>query len=239
MDEAIALSGAGEVSWWHPVRGSVCGIMYIAKSRKQRSRIVGTNRHEVDGRLVGGKHTLFQTHTCVCGVAVCVMAFLCAPQYMHMFVFGGAVCAMVLSVVVPCGALDGTVRRNTMCYRTTPLHITPHATIHAPHTQIPHRTAPKGDDVPLELVFGRTDIIVGVRLALASMHCGERARFIVYSDYAFGTVGDKLKVVSGDVLEYDIEVVYIRDPIPPIPSPAQVMRCVVCCVVRVLLCGVV
>lgn len=75
-----------------------------------------------------------------------------------------------------------------------------------------------GTDDPFEFQLLRGNAILGLDVAVRSMAVGERARFVIRADYAYGAEGDSFKVRGGDALELDVELVRIEKSLPRLPT---------------------
>ena len=75
-----------------------------------------------------------------------------------------------------------------------------------------------GTDDPFEFQLLRGNAILGLDVAVRSMAVGERARFVIRADYAYGSEGDSFKVRAGDALELDVQLVRIDKSLPRLPT---------------------
>ncbi|CAI5721416.1 unnamed protein product [Hyaloperonospora brassicae] len=78
-----------------------------------------------------------------------------------------------------------------------------------------------GTDDPFEFQLGREKVIKGWDIGVATMSVGEVARFIIAPAYAYGHEGFAPKVEPDETLDFEIELLSFKDPLPRFPTQAE------------------
>ncbi|TYZ57411.1 hypothetical protein PybrP1_005996 [[Pythium] brassicae (nom. inval.)] len=78
-----------------------------------------------------------------------------------------------------------------------------------------------GTDDPFEFQLGREKVIRGWDIGVATMAEGELARFIIAPEYAYGSKGFAPKVEPDETLDFEIELVSFKEPLPRFPTQAE------------------
>lgn len=78
-----------------------------------------------------------------------------------------------------------------------------------------------GTDDPFEFQLGREKVIKGWDIGVATMHVGEIARFIIAPEYGYGHAGFAPKVEPDETLDFEIELLSFKDPLPRFPTQAE------------------
>ena len=64
-------------------------------------------------------------------------------------------------------------------------------------------------------------VIKGWDIGVATMNLGEIARFIITPEYAYGAQGFAPKVEPNETLDFEIELLKFKDPLPRFPTQAE------------------
>lgn len=67
------------------------------------------------------------------------------------------------------------------------------------------------EDDPFQFFVGSDNIIKGWSVALLSMKKGEKSRFTIKADYAYGEAGSPPKIPGGATLIFEIKLIDFRD----------------------------
>ncbi|CEG35518.1 peptidylprolyl isomerase d (cyclophilin d) [Plasmopara halstedii] len=78
-----------------------------------------------------------------------------------------------------------------------------------------------GTDDPFEFQLGREKVIKGWDIGVATMTVGEIARFIIAPEYGYGHAGFAPKVEPDETLDFEIELLSFKDPLPRFPTQAE------------------
>ncbi|KAF4033078.1 FKBP-type peptidyl-prolyl cis-trans isomerase [Phytophthora infestans] len=78
-----------------------------------------------------------------------------------------------------------------------------------------------GTDDPFEFQLGREKVIKGWDIGVATMNEGEVARFIIAPEYGYGHEGFAPKVEPDETLDFEIELLSFKDPLPRFPTQAE------------------
>ncbi|ETI44636.1 hypothetical protein F441_10624 [Phytophthora nicotianae CJ01A1] len=78
-----------------------------------------------------------------------------------------------------------------------------------------------GTDDPFEFQLGREKVIKGWDIGVATMNVGEIARFIIAPEYGYGHEGFAPKVEPDETLDFEIELLSFKDPLPRFPTQAE------------------
>ncbi|KAG3117016.1 hypothetical protein PI124_g4331 [Phytophthora idaei] len=78
-----------------------------------------------------------------------------------------------------------------------------------------------GTDDPFEFQLGREKVIKGWDIGVATMNVGEIARFIIAPEYGYGQEGFAPKVEPDEMLDFEIELLSFKDPLPRFPTQAE------------------
>ncbi|CAH0516372.1 unnamed protein product [Peronospora belbahrii] len=78
-----------------------------------------------------------------------------------------------------------------------------------------------GTDDPFEFQLGREKVIKGWDIGVATMNVGEVARFIIAPEYGYGHKGFAPKVEPNETLDFEIELISFKDPLPRFPTQAE------------------
>ncbi|KAE8878776.1 hypothetical protein PF005_g23535 [Phytophthora fragariae] len=78
-----------------------------------------------------------------------------------------------------------------------------------------------GTDDPFEFQLGREKVIKGWDIGVATMNVGEVARFIIAPQYGYGHEGFAPKVEPDETLDFEIELLSFKDPLPRFPTQAE------------------
>ncbi|RLN63384.1 hypothetical protein BBJ29_001738 [Phytophthora kernoviae] len=78
-----------------------------------------------------------------------------------------------------------------------------------------------GTDDPFEFQLGREKVIKGWDIGVATMAVGEVARFIISPQYAYGSEGFAPKVEPDETLDFEIELLSFKDPLPRFPTQSE------------------
>ncbi|CAH0485032.1 unnamed protein product [Peronospora farinosa] len=78
-----------------------------------------------------------------------------------------------------------------------------------------------GTDDPFEFQLGREKVIKGWDIGVATMIVGEVARFIIAPEYGYGQKGFAPKVEPDETLDFEIELISFKDPLPRFPTQAE------------------
>ncbi|CAI5730872.1 unnamed protein product [Peronospora destructor] len=78
-----------------------------------------------------------------------------------------------------------------------------------------------GTDDPFEFQLGREKVIKGWDIGVATMIVDEVARFIIAPEYGYGQKGFAPKVEPDETLDFEIELISFKDPLPRFPTQAE------------------
>ncbi|KAK1933974.1 Peptidyl-prolyl cis-trans isomerase FKBP4 [Phytophthora citrophthora] len=78
-----------------------------------------------------------------------------------------------------------------------------------------------GTDDPFEFQLGREKVIKGWDIGVATMNVGEIARFVIAPEYGYGHEGFAPKVEPDETLDFEIELMSFKDPLPRFPTQAE------------------
>ncbi|KAG7383823.1 hypothetical protein PHYPSEUDO_003306 [Phytophthora pseudosyringae] len=78
-----------------------------------------------------------------------------------------------------------------------------------------------GTDDPFEFQLGREKVIKGWDIGVATMNVGEIARFVIAPEYGYGHEGFAPKVEPDETLDFEIELLNFKDPLPRFPTQAE------------------
>lgn len=81
-----------------------------------------------------------------------------------------------------------------------------------------------GTDEPFEFRLKRGTVIPGLDLGVETMLPGHRARFIIRPSHAYAELGDGHKVLPGDTLDVDVELLGTGPARPRLPTQSQLKR---------------
>jgi len=83
-----------------------------------------------------------------------------------------------------------------------------------------------GTDDPIEFLLLREKVVQGFDLGVSTMVIGEKSRFIVRSEYGYGRCPPESlpKIFPGDSLDFEIELIALKPPIPRFPSQEELAQ---------------